>query len=164
MDSMIMDLQGASVPVFPSFGEPIYPPGGSSDKEMDTDRELEMKKVRVLVVDDEAIIADTVVEILKQEGFDAEGLSTGTSAIELAKEWHPDVLLSDVIMPGLNGIEIGMKIREIAPKCRVILFSGQAATVDLLEQARRQGHKFDILAKPIRPEQLIGLIKGKSPS
>jgi hypothetical protein len=52
---MIMDLQGA-VPVFPSFGEPIYPPGGSSDKEMDTDRELEMKKVRVLVVDDEAII------------------------------------------------------------------------------------------------------------
>ena len=163
---MTMDLQGASVPVFPSFGEPMYPPGGSNDARMDTDRELEMKRVRVrvLVVDDEAIIADTVVEILKQEGFDAEGLSTGTSAIELAKEWHPDVLLSDVIMPGLNGIEIGMKIREIAPKCRVILFSGQAATVDLLEQARRQGHKFDILAKPIRPEQLIGLIKGKSPS
>lgn len=161
---MVMSLHGASVTVFPSFGEPSYPPGGSSDESMDMERALNMKKVRVLVVDDEAIIADTVVEILKQEGFDAEGLSTGTSAIELAKEWHPDVLLSDVIMPGLNGIEIGMKIREIAPKCRVILFSGQAATVDLLEQARRQGHKFDILAKPIRPEQLIGMIKAKSPS
>ena len=108
------------------------------------------------------MIADTVVEILNGEGFDAMAVSTGTSAIELAKAFDPDVVLADVIMPGLNGIETGIRIREIAPNCRVILFSGQAATVDLLEEARQQGHRFDILAKPIRPEQLISVIRASS--
>ena len=101
-------------------------------------------------------------EILNGEGFEAMAVSTGTSAIELAKAFDPDVVLSDVIMPGLNGIETGIRIRKIAPNCRVILFSGQAATVDLLEEARQQGHRFDILAKPIRPEQLISAVRASS--
>ena len=108
------------------------------------------------------MIAETVVEILKQEGFEGTGVATGSSAIELARTWLPDIALSDVIMPGLNGIETGIKIREIAPRCKVILFSGQAATVDLLEKAREQGHRFEILAKPIRPEQLVSVIRDAS--
>lgn len=71
----------------------------------------------------------------------------------------PDIVLSDVIMPGLNGIETGIRIGEVAPKCKIILFSGQVATVDLLEKARQQGHHFQILAKPIRPEQLVSIIR-----
>lgn len=120
------------------------------------------RKIKVIVVDDEPVIADTVVEILNGEGFEAMAVSTGASAVELAKAFDPDVVLSDVIMPGLNGIETGIEIRRIAPNCRVILFSGQAATVDLLEKARQQGHRFDILAKPIRPEQLISVIRERS--
>jgi len=54
------------------------------------------------------------------------------------------------------------RIREIVPDCRLILFSGQAATVDLLVQARQQGHRFDILAKPIKSEQLIAAIRSSS--
>jgi DNA-binding NtrC family response regulator len=63
------------------------------------------------------------------------------------------------MMPGLNGIETGIKIREIVPTCKIILFSGQAATVNLLEDSRQRGHRFDILAKPIKPEHLVNIIR-----
>jgi CheY-like chemotaxis protein len=107
----------------------------------------------------ECAAASIVVEILNQEGFDATSVSNGAAAIELAKDLQPDVILSDVIMPGLNGIETGIRLREIVPNCKIILFSGQAATVDLLNKNRLQGHQFDILAKPVKPEQLIKVIR-----
>ena len=122
------------------------------------------KNAKIIVIDDESLIAETVVEILNEQGFEAVPVSSGASAIELAKTVRPAIVLSDVIMPGLNGIETGIKIREIVPNCRVILFSGQAATVDLLEKAREQGHRFDILAKPIKPEHLISIIRSSLPS
>lgn len=157
---MITVWQITSVPVPLSFGE-----WKSIDQKGDQEQREKIdgaRKIRVIVIDDEPVIADTVVEILNGEGFEAMAVSTGASAIELAKAFDPDVVLSDVIMPGLNGVETGIRIREIAPNCRVILFSGQAATVDLLEEAREQGHRFDILAKPIRPEQLISVIRASS--
>jgi DNA-binding response OmpR family regulator len=157
---MITEWQITSVPIPFSFGE------WKSIQKKRHQEEREgidgARKIRVIVIDDEPVIADTVVEILNGEGFDAMAVSTGTSAIELARAFDPDVVLSDVIVPGLNGIESGIRIREIAPNYRVILFSGQAATVDLLEEARQQGHRFDILAKPIRPEQLISVIRASS--
>ncbi len=105
------------------------------------------KNVRIIVIDDESLIAETVVEILGEQGFEAIPVSSGASAIELAKTVRPAIVLSDVIMPGLNGIETGIKIREIVPNCKVILFSGQAATVDLLEKARSTGIASDISGK-----------------
>jgi CheY-like chemotaxis protein len=75
---------------------------------------------------------------------------------------QPDIVLSDVIMPGMNGIDTGIQIRQLVPHCRIVLFSGQAATVDLLENARQQGHVFDILAKPIKPEQLVAAIRARA--
>ncbi|HWG57996.1 MAG TPA: response regulator [Candidatus Acidoferrales bacterium] len=117
------------------------------------------KKIKVMVVDDESTIADTLVEILAAEGFEAKAASTGHAAIELARDFEPDVVISDVVIPGMNGIEAGIKIRDILPECKVILFSGQAATVDLLKRAREEGQDFEILAKPIRPEVLISMIR-----
>lgn len=116
------------------------------------------------MIDDESLIAETVVEILNEEGFEAVSASSGLSAIELAKTVRPAIVLSDVIMPGLNGIETGIKIRETVPNCKIILFSGQAATVDLLEKARERGYRFDVLAKPIKPEDLISVIRSNLPS
>ncbi|MGB7434605.1 MAG: response regulator [Candidatus Acidiferrum sp.] len=153
------ELQVVSIPIFPSFGDPKDVPGRPHYRGDEEDRLEKSKKIKVIVVDDEALIADTVAEILNEEGFEAKALSTGDAAIELAKTWHPDFVLSDVIMPGLNGIETGIRIREAVPNCKIILFSGQAATVNLLERAREQGHKFHIVAKPIKPEQLIFLIR-----
>ena len=116
-------------------------------------------KPRVLIVDDELTIADTLVEILNGEGYEALAAATADSALASAQTFQPDIVISDVIMPGTNGVELGIKIRRELPKCRVILFSGQTETSDLLGQARKRGHEFEIIAKPIKPQTLLALIR-----
>lgn len=112
-------------------------------------------KPRVLVVDDERVIADTLAIILNQNGFDASAVYTGTAAVDRARAGQLDLVISDVIMPDMNGIEAAIQIRQILPSCKILLFSGQAATADLLEKARAQGHEFEILAKPVHPQDLL---------
>ena len=116
-------------------------------------------KPRVLVVDDERRIADTLAIILNQNGFDAMAVYTGTEAVERARDTRPDLIISDVIMPDMNGIEAAIRIRELLPGCKILLFSGQAATADLLEKARAQGHEFEILAKPVHPQDLLAKLR-----
>jgi DNA-binding response OmpR family regulator len=117
-------------------------------------------KPKVLVVDDERVIADTLAIILNQHGFDASPVYTGTAAVERARSVRPDLVISDVIMPDMNGIEAAINIRKFLPTCKVLLFSGQAATADLLESARNQGHEFEILAKPVHPQDLLAKLRG----
>ena len=112
-------------------------------------------KRRVLVVDDEQVIADTLSIILNKAGFDASPVYTGTAAVESARTLQPDLIISDVIMPDMNGIEAAIQIRAFLPACKILLFSGQAATADLLESARAKGHEFEILAKPVHPQDLL---------
>jgi CheY-like chemotaxis protein len=113
------------------------------------------RALRVLVVDDEKLVADSLSEILKRFHYDAVPLYSGEAAIEAARRECPDFVLSDVIMPKLNGVETVLKILEICPTTRVLLLSGNAATADLLRQARAQGHEFELLGKPIHPEELL---------
>lgn len=112
-------------------------------------------KPKILVVDDERVIADTLTIILNQHGFDASAVYTGTAAVERARALKPELIISDVIMPDMNGIEAAIQIRRFLPSCKILLFSGQAATADLLESARAQGHEFEILAKPVHPQDLL---------
>jgi CheY-like chemotaxis protein len=116
-------------------------------------------KPRVLVVDDERVIADTLAIILNQNGFDASAVYTGTAAVTRARDTKPELIISDVIMPDMNGIEAAIRIRQILPECKILLFSGQAATADLLEKAREQGHEFEILAKPVHPQDLLAKLR-----
>jgi CheY-like chemotaxis protein len=156
---VIADFLSSILPVYPLF-ENWNRPSQKSVRRAEHDESLsDGKKLKIIVIDDEEIIAATVVEILNEEGFEAIAVSDGATAIELAKHLQPNVVLSDVVMPGLDGVETGIRLREIVPNCRIILFSGQAATVDLLEKARLEGHQFDILAKPVKPEQLITVIR-----
>src|SRR5438876_9511311 len=104
-------------------------------------------KPKVLVVDDERVIADTLAIILNQSGYDASAVYTGTAAVERARSVRPDLVISDVIMPDMNGIDAAIKIRSLLPNCKILLFSGLVATAVLLESARIQGHEFEILAK-----------------
>lgn len=114
--------------------------------------------MKIIVVDDEPIIADTLANILNGEGHNALAFSGGEAAIRLAEMMLPDVLVTDVVMSGMDGIETAKAIRKLAPGCRIILFSGQAESTDLVSKARAEGHSFELLAKPVNPELLLEVI------
>jgi CheY-like chemotaxis protein len=117
------------------------------------------QKPRVLVADDERVIADTLAMILNQSGFEARAVYSGEGALDLAPSFQPDMLISDVIMADLNGIDAAIRIRALLPSIKILLFSGQAATADLLEKARKEGSEFDILAKPVHPQDLLARLR-----
>ena len=117
-------------------------------------------KPKVLVADDEQVIANTLAIILNQAGFEARAVFSGEDAVKLLDSFQPDMLISDVIMSEMTGIEAAIITRAKLPKCKILLFSGQAATADLLEKAREQGHEFEILAKPVHPTDLLAKLRG----
>lgn len=109
----------------------------------------------VLVVDDESVIADTLAEILTRSGYHGIAEYDGDSALETALLTPPEMLITDVVLPGITGIELAIKVRRIFPDCKIILFSGQASTADLLTSARADGHHFTLLNKPLHPQDLL---------
>jgi CheY-like chemotaxis protein len=116
-------------------------------------------KPTVLIADDERVIADTLAIILNQHGFQATAVYSGERAVEMAQKIKPNMIISDVIMQDMNGIDAAIQIRKMLPQCKILLFSGQAATADLLERARSQGHDFEILAKPVHPQDLLARLR-----
>jgi DNA-binding response OmpR family regulator len=113
---------------------------------------------RIYVVDDELVIASTLASILKMNGFDARFFTNPIDALEGARSKTPDLLISDVMMPEMTGVELAVKLKEFCPGCKVLLFSGQAQTADLLEKARNEGHDFNLLTKPVHPKDLLAHI------
>jgi len=115
-------------------------------------------KTVAFVVDDEDVIASTLELILLSRGFAVRSFVDPADAAEAARSIKPDFLLTDVMMPKLNGIELALKMREINPECCILLFSGQASTSDLLARANKEGHCFEVLAKPVHPLDLLSKI------
>ena len=114
-----------------------------------------MPGLRVLVVDDERIIADTLVQILTLDGFTAAVAYSGEHAISCAREDHFDLVLMDVMMPEMNGIEAWEEINKIHPECQIIFISGNMATEQLLWDALDRGMNFEIFIKPVHPRVII---------
>ena len=115
----------------------------------------ETPRRRVVVVDDEQVIANTLAIILNNAGFEARRAFSGEEAVELLETFSPDVLIVDVIMSGITGIEVAIIVRDKLPECKILLFSGQAATSDLLDEARSRGYEFEILVKPTHPVDVL---------
>ncbi len=111
--------------------------------------------MRILIVDDERRIADTSALILQGQGYETAAAYDGDSGLARCREFHPDLVLTDVVMPGMSGIEMAIAIRQEFPGCAILLISGQAATADMLESARQEGHRFELLAKPVHPTTLL---------
>ncbi len=116
-------------------------------------------KPRVLIADDERVIADTLAMILNQGGFEALPVYSCVKALELAPSFRPDMLISDVIMSELNGIEAAVRIKALLPDIRVFLLSGQTATAELLEKENATSYGFEILTKPLHPRELISKLR-----
>jgi CheY-like chemotaxis protein len=117
------------------------------------------KLPRVFVVDDEQIIASTVATILRCQGFDATYFTEPLEALKAAPSETPDLLISDVMMPLLSGIDLAVQLQEFCPKCKVLLFSGQSATAEMLQSALAAGHEFEVLLKPVHPTDLLKKIQ-----
>ena len=113
----------------------------------------------ILVVDDEPAILMTAAAILEMQGYRTATASDGRAALERALELKPDLVLSDVVMPRMNGVQLAIELKEKLPTTAVLLFSGNVATVDILEVARGQGHEFKILAKPVPMDELLSEVK-----
>jgi CheY-like chemotaxis protein len=106
---------------------------------------------KILVVDDEKLIADTTAEILEGAGFHVAVAYSGWSALQIAARFQPELLLSDVLMPRMNGVDLAIAIQKIYPETRVLLISGQVGISEILLSGQRQGFEFELVAKPIHP-------------
>ena len=113
------------------------------------------RRRKILVVDDEHIIADTLAAILNASGCSAVAAYSGDGALEAIADGVPDLIITDVCMPGMNGIELAITVREHFPRCKVLLFSGHASSTHLLEEARTRGYEFELLSKPVHPRDLL---------
>jgi DNA-binding response OmpR family regulator len=88
-------------------------------------------------------------------GFSARSFTDPLEALEAARLEAPDLLITDVVMPLLSGIDLAIQVREHCPNCKVLLVSGQGATPDLVEVAGANGHDFELLVKPVHPADLL---------
>ena len=110
---------------------------------------------RIFVVDEEHVIASSLAAILTLHGYSATAFTSPREALAAARSRAPDLLVSDVAMPGLSGVQLAIQIKAECPACRIFLFSGQATTEDLLKDARGQGHNFQLLRKPVHPSVML---------
>jgi len=113
---------------------------------------------QILVVDDETIIADTLAMILNMNGAVAQAAYSAETALDIAHELKPDILISDIVMGPMSGVELAMRVSTDLPGCRLILISGQSASSDLPTQMSAKGYRFEFLEKPISPQQLLSHI------
>lgn len=119
---------------------------------------------RILVVDDEARVAETLELIFATRGYDVRTANSAEAAIEIVSAWRPDLALVDVMLPLMNGIDLGIALQSNYPDCRLLLLSGHPGTGALLEGARERGHNFDILAKPLHPSFILDTVSNMLPS
>ena len=113
--------------------------------------------MRLLIVDDERAVAESMAAIFRLAGHEPYFAISPVEGLALARKVQPQLLITDVVMPGQTGIELAINIQKILPNCKVLLMSGQAETSNLIDQAENQGYCFEIVAKPIWPPDLIDM-------
>ena len=113
---------------------------------------------KILIVDDEEIIADTLALIFSSNGYDVRTAYSAEQALETLEQWLPDMAIIDVVLPGMNGIEFAIFLKDSYPNVHFLLFSGQPGSGSLLEEAKRNGHLFEILAKPLHPTFMLATV------
>ena len=119
-----------------------------------------MDKICVLVVDDEGEFVDAVVERLNLRGFDAKGATNGREALKCMHQRSYNVVLLDVKMPELGGLEVIRKVKETWPNLQVVLLTGHGSSQDAEEGIQLGAYKY--LMKPVNIEDLISILREAS--
>jgi heterodisulfide reductase subunit A len=118
--------------------------------------EQERKKFRILVVDDELIVRDSLKEWLEEEGFSVDMAESGPDALQRLAEGHYHLMLTDIKMPGMDGVEVLQKAKESCPDLCVVMMTAYA-TVETAVEAMKTG-ALDYLVKPFDPDKLIPMV------
>ncbi len=116
-----------------------------------------MADFRVLFVDDEQELVAAVTERLELRGIDAVGTTSGEQALERVEREHFDVVVLDVRMPGLDGLEVVRQLQQTHPELKVVLMSGHGS-----REAREEGLRlgaFDYLQKPVDIRHLVSILR-----
>jgi CheY-like chemotaxis protein len=112
-------------------------------------------KPLLMILDDDNAVRHTWTIIFRQQGYKVVPVDRGEAAIDAARDEAPDLLLADIHLPDMSGIEAARRVRQIAPACHVLLISGDSDSSEALDAARAQGVTFEVLPKPISPTDLI---------
>ena len=113
---------------------------------------------KVLVVDDAPSVMQSLVLVLRAAGFHAAGEVSAARALQAAEAHHPDIVLCDIQLEETNGVELSLDILKLLPACRIILMSGDTTSKKMLADAHDRGHDFEVLAKPMLPQELLALL------
>ena len=111
-----------------------------------------MSKARILIVDDEEQTREVFAELLQRWGYEVGQTADGHGALKMAAESHPDVIISDLVMPKLDGLALVRALREEQPDTPVVIITGKG-TIDAAVEAVREG-VFDFVEKPLDPARL----------
>ncbi len=118
-----------------------------------------MSKVyKILAVDDDADILELLQYNLQKEGYDVKTANNGKKAVEVAKEFHPDLILMDIMMPGLDGVEACRQIREVPELAETFVLFLTARSEEYSEIAAFEVGADDYIMKPIKPRALSSRI------
>jgi DNA-binding NtrC family response regulator len=109
-------------------------------------------KDRVLIVDDEADSREALAELTARWGYDVQQAADGSEALRRAIEWHPDVILTDLVMPTMDGLWLLRALRAELPDCPVVLLTGRGS-IQTAVQAIREG-AYDFIEKPLEVPRL----------
>lgn len=108
---------------------------------------------RVLVIDDDRVVADSLAMILSTRGYEVRTAYGGNEGVRVADEFGPHVVISDVMMPGVNGVDTAVRIHQHLPKCKILLLSGEFEAARELMQSKFAS--FELLSKPVSPQFLL---------
>ncbi len=121
------------------------------------------RELKILLVDDNEAVRKTLEMVLVGRGYSVVSAESGAAALAVISSYLPDILLCDVNLPDENGIDVAVEICRRLRNCRMILISGDPETSQALRRGARDGHQFEILAKPVPPAELFAILEGRKP-
>jgi DNA-binding response OmpR family regulator len=116
-------------------------------------------RIRILVVDDERMIADSLAAILRLSGYESQVAYNGLQALTAIAAFHPQLIISDIVMPELDGIGLLVEIRNSQDPPLMMLMSGNAEAAGMLKKFKISGEDVQFVTKPIPIPDMLSLVK-----